>query len=1195
MSFTVGGASSSSRPNSSMKKMGSASSMKKMGKSMQLNADGDELDFGAAAQDHVDDDVGQTMNQGGRSKMNKMKTAGAAGVGGREGNKNGQQSITSGQPSPRNASTTNATGSTRGRSASKKRGRGRGGNAERLPINICWFRRNLRLYHDNPAVIEAFRDSKDKDIPLLCLYCISPYMIPKGSKQKRQNLSGTGLISASGAPNHDACGVQWWNFLLSSLKELQQELETATHGRQTLYIANGVREMDLFLYLFDNFAVNCVFMEQDLEPYGLQRDDNLRHLADARDVKFVSYASQMLYDVRDVFGAEERNKGKKAQTNLKAASLAASGVPEIQLPEDFASWVKLVRSKPLPPVATWIANDKERKLFDKHMEKYEKQRMAASTSKNPKPLKYEERMRAEYEFSMLLVNEQEASATKKGAKVGGKSEASAGGPGAAAKKQRRSSGKSAGGQGGSRKNSKSNADDEEEDSEDEELARTRIPKGVKSSELEKDAFQNMLSTEIPNLKDMKLHKSEMLVNARHKDAGEAEALKRLEYFIKRDPSRVLTFDRNKQNPILRDSDYKFYPSSLGVSPFLAMGSLSVRMLYHEVRTLFEEENAKGKKNEMNKTPQVLENLLWRDYFYMCGFAVENFGQLMHNKIIRQMPWTHDTDYMRRWEMGKTGYPFIDAIMNQLRSEGWVPGLLRQVACCFLTRGNLYQSWERGRDVFAKYAIDNDWALNTGGWILGSCSCFDETFQNVFSPTQIGKEFDPNGDYIRYFVPALRNLPKEFIYEPWNAPEETQEQAGCILGKQYPNRICIHEETAAANFEITLKSMARELKRDWRFRDEAREYVWFGIGKPGAPIMPAIPTAIPPASGAAATLSGSGKANAAGSSSSTSAGAAAGATNLGGSGGADSPSRKTREAAFADNDIIFGKERDMEKKAFGRQKERRRSTAARRRSSAADGDASWSPDAAAVKLLKEKGAAVIDGEVLLNADGDVVMDDVSGLLGLGEKGDDVYTKDQMLREDAKARKNSKMQVMKSDPAGGAKKADSKKLDVAETLDLEDDLLADEDSKEKSTKSKSSKATRKNSGAPKLSARDAQEQERAAKVKEREAARDAKEKAAAGPPPKAPTFEVPDDGITDAKVTEFAKSSKKAPAPVSAINPEDPTSYGTYLALPKTAQDLNNLPADIDPEVFKAAFGADLKKTQKRGAEKEEEPDAKKSKK
>eukprot|EP00392_Amoebophrya_sp_AT5.2_P019134 g19867.t1 len=73
---------------------------------------------------------------------------------------------------------------------------------------------------------------------------------------------------------------------------------------------------------------------------------------------------------------------------------------------------------------------------------------------------------------------------------------------------------------------------------------------------------------------------------------------------------------------------------------------------------------------------------------------------------------------------------------------------------------------------------------------------------------------------------------------------------------------------------------------------------------------------------------------------------------------------------------------------------------------------------------------------------------------------------VLREDAKARKNSKMQVMKSDPAGGAKKADSKMLDVAETLDLEDDFLADEDSKEKSTKSKSSKATRKNSGAPKL---------------------------------------------------------------------------------------------------------------------------------
>lgn len=62
---------------------------------------------------------------------------------------------------------------------------------------------------------------------------------------------------------------------------------------------------------------------------------------------------------------------------------------------------------------------------------------------------------------------------------------------------------------------------------------------------------------------------------------------------------------------------------------------------------------------------------------------------------------HDTDYLRRWEMGKTGYPFVDAIMNQLRADGWVHHHLRLVACCFLTRGNLYQSWERGRDIFAK--------------------------------------------------------------------------------------------------------------------------------------------------------------------------------------------------------------------------------------------------------------------------------------------------------------------------------------------------------------------------------------------------------------------------------------------------------------------------------------------------------------
>ncbi|KAK7295008.1 hypothetical protein RJT34_17911 [Clitoria ternatea] len=110
---------------------------------------------------------------------------------------------------------------------------------------------------------------------------------------------------------------------------------------------------------------------------------------------------------------------------------------------------------------------------------------------------------------------------------------------------------------------------------------------------------------------------------------------------------------------------------------------------------------------------------------------------------------------------RTGFPWIDAIMIQ------------------------FVHWEKGRDVFERLLIDSNWAINNGNWMWLSSSSFFCQYNRIYSPTTFGKKYDPNGDYIRHFLPVLKDMPREYIYEPWTTPLSIQTKAKCIVGKDYP--------------------------------------------------------------------------------------------------------------------------------------------------------------------------------------------------------------------------------------------------------------------------------------------------------------------------------------------------------------------------------------------------------------------------
>mmetsp|Transcript_28797 Transcript_28797/g.65075 ORF Transcript_28797/g.65075 Transcript_28797/m.65075 type:complete len:170 (-) Transcript_28797:65-574(-) len=151
-------------------------------------------------------------------------------------------------------------------------------------------------------------------------------------------------------------------------------------------------------------------------------------------------------------------------------------------------------------------------------------------------------------------------------------------------------------------------------------------------------------------------------------------------------------------------------------------------------------------------------------------------------------------------------------MRQLTRVGWLHHLARHAVACFLTRGDLWQSWEHGRDVFDKYLLDADWALNNMNWLaLSGAAPWSPPFFRVYHPvpkmdSSLNVQ-DPEGKYIREFVPELANMPSKYIYAPWEAPLEVQKAAKCIVGKDYPKPIVDHRKASGENIARFKRALA----------------------------------------------------------------------------------------------------------------------------------------------------------------------------------------------------------------------------------------------------------------------------------------------------------------------------------------------------------------------------------------------------
>ena len=275
--------------------------------------------------------------------------------------------------------------------------------------------------------------------------------------------------------------------------------------------------------------------------------------------------------------------------------------------------------------------------------------------------------------------------------------------------------------------------------------------------------------------------------------GESIALRMLDEIIA-DTKYTATFSKPATAPTA------FNPQSTTLlSPHHHFGSLSVRSFYWRIMDVLKE----YPKSEQSTIPtNLIGQLLFRDMYFVAQVALGySFAQTYGNSHVRFIPWhlpskvdpsnglitgDHHVDspeaetWFDRWKWGKTGFPWIDALMRQLRQEGWIHHLGRHAVACFLTRGGCYIDWERGAEVFEEWLIDHETACNSGNWQWLSCTAFYAQFYRCYSPVAFPKKTDSSGKFVRHFCPELAKYPDKYIYEPWRAPIADQKKAGCII-------------------------------------------------------------------------------------------------------------------------------------------------------------------------------------------------------------------------------------------------------------------------------------------------------------------------------------------------------------------------------------------------------------------------------
>jgi deoxyribodipyrimidine photo-lyase len=197
----------------------------------------------------------------------------------------------------------------------------------------------------------------------------------------------------------------------------------------------------------------------------------------------------------------------------------------------------------------------------------------------------------------------------------------------------------------------------------------------------------------------------------------------------------------------------------------------------------------------------VRQLAWRDFYAHVLLMFPDHIKLEYQAKFRELEWVSDEQGFTAWCEGQTGYPLVDAGMRQLAASGWMHNRARMVVGSFLTK-DLQIDWRRGEQWFEEMLLDAEPSQNNGNWQWIASTGVDPApyFRRIFNPILQQQRFDPDGDYVRRWVPELAGVPVARLAEPWKMTEQEQEQAGCVIGRDYPAPVVDHAAARLATIE-----------------------------------------------------------------------------------------------------------------------------------------------------------------------------------------------------------------------------------------------------------------------------------------------------------------------------------------------------------------------------------------------------------
>ena len=232
-----------------------------------------------------------------------------------------------------------------------------------------------------------------------------------------------------------------------------------------------------------------------------------------------------------------------------------------------------------------------------------------------------------------------------------------------------------------------------------------------------------------------------------------------------------------------------------LSTHLRFGTVSIRRLARE---------AHQRREAGSRGAEVwLSELIWRDFYHQVLHHHPHVVGHAFKPAYDNIKWEHGKHadaLFAAWCEGRTGYPLVDAAMHQINQTGYMHNRLRMVVASFLSK-DLGIDWRRGEAYFARHLNDFDLAANNGGWQwAASTGCDAQPYFRIFNPVSQSQKFDPEGKFIRRYLPALALLPDNMIHAPWLARPVDLAAAGVAIGRDYPAPVVVHEEARRRTLE-----------------------------------------------------------------------------------------------------------------------------------------------------------------------------------------------------------------------------------------------------------------------------------------------------------------------------------------------------------------------------------------------------------